>query len=116
MGRRIVESIEHRPSDRPIPAARWLVGAAVIVLTCGVAVPADPQTRCHRDGDWLTCEDGGRYPIRIDGDVRSRPSLTRSAPEVPVDATRESGPTDSTLLYSSDGQVCWRHGDHAHCQ
>jgi hypothetical protein len=116
-GRSIVESAEHRPSDRWIPATRWPVGVLALVLACGVAVPAAAQIRCQRDGDWLTCEDGGRYGIRNDRDVRWRSGLGRAAIlEAPIDRPGETGTTDRTLLYSSDGQICWRHGDHAHCQ
>jgi hypothetical protein len=85
-------------------------------LAGALAPSVAAQTRCTRDGDWLQCEDGRQYPIRPDPFRRLRPGSGRVEPRVLGDTKQEGGTTDATSLQTSDGQVCWIHGDHAHCQ
>jgi hypothetical protein len=100
----------------PRRTACLLGAAATAALVCGLAAPSTAQTRCDRDGDWLVCEDGRRYAIRVDPFTRARVGGARGAPRVPGDEARHAGTPDPGLLVSSDGLVCWPHGDHAHCQ
>jgi hypothetical protein len=93
-----------------------LDAVATVALVCGLAAPVTAQTRCTRDGDWLACEDGQRYAIRGDPFARARIGGGRGEPQIPGDRARDAGTPDPTLLLSSDGLVCWRHADHAHCQ
>jgi hypothetical protein len=100
----------------PMRTACLLGAVATVALVCGLASPATPQTRCTRDGDWLICEDGQRYAIRGDPFARARVGSGRGEPPIPGDGGRDAGTPDTTLLQTSDGLVCWRHADHAHCQ
>ena len=102
---------------RRAPGARYLVGAvAVLALIGGLSSSAASQTRCTRDGDWLVCENGARYAIRTDPFSRLRmgPNPTESGSS--GYGARDNGASGGALLQTSDGLVCWAHGDHAHCQ
>jgi hypothetical protein len=106
------------PTRSTLVLAAGQVGVAVagMSLVYGPATLADAQTRCVRDGDWLVCEDGGRYPIRTDPFARPRPG-SRRGERVGSDVIGpETGMTDPARLRTSDGLECWRHGDHAHCE
>jgi hypothetical protein len=99
------------------PGARCLVGAvAVLALIGGLSSSAASQTRCARDGDWLVCENGERYAIRTDPFSRPRMGSGRMELGPSTDGARDNGASGGAPLQSSDGLVCWTHGDHAHCQ
>ena len=102
---------------RRVPGARCVVGAVAMVALIGeLASPAAAQARCTRDGSWLVCENGERYAIRTDPFSRPRMFPGRMELTPPGEGTRDDGAAGSALLQSSDGLVCWAHGDHAHCQ
>lgn len=96
--------------------------AVALVLVCGLGA-ASAQAGCARDGDWLVCDDGRRYAIRLDADVGSRrwqawpggrteggwgPFPSDGAPSFVTDG--------GVPLQGPDGLVCWPHGDHVHCR
>jgi hypothetical protein len=114
--RKDAHRVRTRQGERSFVAGHFGVVVATVVLACGLASPAAAQTRCTRDGDWLICEDGQRYAIRVDPFSRSRGGGGRGQLVLPGDAAQSAGPPDSTLLQTADGLVCWRHGDHVHCQ
>jgi hypothetical protein len=118
-----VERTGQRPSSAGAPsrAGRPYLGLALIALAvgCGFPASAGAQTDCTRDGDWLACDDGRHYAIRLDPDAGGR--LGRWPPGSPVprdrtDGTRVMPGTDAAPLRTQDGLACWPHGDHVHCR
>lgn len=102
-------------SARHLADVRCLFGTgAALALICQLAIPASAQIQCTRDGDWLTCENGERYPIRVDpfARMRMRPNPSRQ----PGANTPDAGRASDAPMQTSDGLQCWPHGDHAHCE
>jgi hypothetical protein len=99
-----------------LPHGRYPVLALVtLALICGLTSAAGAQTRCTRDGDWLVCDDGERVPIAQDPNARPRMGVWRGWPGG-SDGGRDPWMTDGARLPGPEGQVCWPHGDHVHCQ
>jgi hypothetical protein len=110
-------SVHPKPGPNRAPGAQYFVGAvAILALIGGLSSSVASETRCTRDGDWLVCENGERYAIRTDSFSRPRLGLGRIELGPSSDATRDNEASGAALLQSSDGLVCWAHGDHAHCQ
>jgi hypothetical protein len=89
-----------------------LAALAMLVLVFGLTTSVGAETRCNRGDDGLPCDEAERLPINPDS--ASRLSPWRSWPS-DIDGPRDDWMLDGARIYSSDGRVCWPHGDHFHC-
>jgi hypothetical protein len=87
---------------------RWSLVAASLVMVFGLTASVGAETRCYPDDDGLVCDEP------LNPDSRSRQSPWRSRP-ADGHGPRFDWTLDGARVYSSDGRVCWPHGDHFHC-